>query len=302
MKTFIYIFIILVFFCIYFVKADNIPDNFKAEYNVIYSVKLTNGDIITGLITDITDDKDGKAIKIKTEIGTALIYDYQIYSIYPKENEYKHSHRAFLLPTAEPIGNHMFVGDFELVFFMAGFGISDIFSFTAGRSLIPFVPSRHQITDFDAKFTVYKTYFESDAESFSLAIGANYALANHNNQLVHLYGVSSVDFGRTMLTANVFYKLGARNFYDVYFGTYLFNLIYPNGAFGIGLGLDSQLPGRNDLHVIGELWNIDVTRPTNTAIMLGLRFVNKDFSADFGLALFTQPFIAPFTSFVWTPF
>jgi hypothetical protein len=283
-----------------FVRAE-LPEMFEPERELVYLIRLTNGDLLTGIVVDVLDTEDGKALKVKTEIGTALIYANQISSIYPKTNEYKHSHRAFLLPTAEPIGSHIFAGDFELVFLMAGFGISDIFSFTAGHSFIPFVPARHQLTNFNAKFTLYKMYFEEGPESFSLALGGNFAYANHNNRLAHLYGAATVDFGKTMLTANVFYKLGYENFYDIYFEQYLFNLIYPNGAFGIGLGLDSRLPGRSDLHVIGELWNIDVTRPTNTAIMLGLRFAGKDFSADFGLALFTQPFIAPFMSFVWTP-
>lgn len=279
-----------------------LPDKFEPEDNLIYTIRMINGDLVSGLILDIEESPDGKIVKIKTEIGTAKIYEYQISSIYPKSHEYKHSHRAFLLPTAEPIGNHMFVGDFELAFFMAGFGISDLFSFTAGHSMIPFVPARHQLTNFDAKFTLYRMYFESGAESFAIALGGNLAFANHNNQLVHSYVATSVDFGRTLLTANVFYKLGSKDIYDIYFNQYLFNMIYPNGAFGIGLALDTELPNRKDFHVIGELWNIDVTRPTNTAIMLGIRHFNKNFSADFGLALFTQPFIAPFISFVWTPF
>jgi len=241
-------------------------------------------------------------LKIKTEIGNATIYDEQIFDIIMKIKEYKNAHRVFLMPTAEPIGSQHYLGNFELVMFQLGFGISDFFSFHASRTFIPLVTSQQQITNFNAKFSIFKMGFEENARSISFALGGNYALVNYNNPIVNIFGTTSIDFGRTLLTANVLYKSGARDYYDVYFEEYYFQLYYPNGAFGIGLGLDSKLPNRNDLHIIGEIWNIDITRPTHTAILLGLRYCNTSFSADFGFAFFTQPFVAPFASFVWTPF
>lgn len=276
--------------------------DFKYDASTVYSIKLTNGDLITGLITEIFDDGEGYSLRIKTELGNAVIFDNQIYDIYIKSREYKHAHRVFLMPTAEPIGKDYFIGSYELVLFMAGFGISDIFSFTAARSFIPTIASRYQISNFNAKFTLYKLAFTEVAKSVSIALGGNYMLINHNNQLLHIYNSTSVDFGRTMLTANIFYKAGNKEFHDIYFDTYYVDMYYPNGAFGLGLGLDTKFPRRNDIHFIGELWNIDVMNPTKSALMLGLRICNTSISADFGFSFFTQPFIAPFASFVWTPF
>jgi hypothetical protein len=50
------------------------------------------------------------------------------------------------------------------------------------------------------------------------------------------------------------------------------------------------------------LWNSDITKPSNSGILLGFRIGNSNVSADFGLAIFTTPYFIPFTSFVWTPF
>jgi hypothetical protein len=275
---------------------------FEPDDKTVYMVKLNNGDMLTGLITDVFTDEAGMGIKIRTEIGNAVIYDDQIYDIIMKIKEYKHASRIFIMPTAEPISSNHYLGAFELVLFQLGVGISDYFSFTAARSVLPTVAPRQQISNFDAKVSVYKMGFEKNARSLSFAIGGNLAFINHNNQLWHTYLNTTVDFGRTLITANVFYKAGARDYYDVHFDQYDYQLYYPDGSFGLGLGFDSKFPKRNDLHVIGEVWNIDVARPTHTMILLGLRICNTTFSADFGLMFFTQPFVAPFASFVWTPF
>jgi hypothetical protein len=68
------------------------------------------------------------------------------------------------------------------------------------------------------------------------------------------------------------------------------------------MGIDTEISGRHGLHFIGELWNSDVNQPTNSGVLLGLRLFNSGFSADFGVAFFMQPFVAPFASFVITPF
>ena len=275
---------------------------FEPKPNTVYLVKLNNGDMLTGLISEVFEDDYGMGIKIKTEIGNAIIYDEQIYDIILKVKEYKHANRIFLMPTAEPISSNHYLGDFELVFFQLGIGISDYFSFTAGRSVIPTIISSQQISNFDAKVSVYKMGFTQNARTLSFAFGGNLAFVNHNNQIWNAYFNTTVDFGRTLVTANVFYKAGARDYYDIHFSNYDFQLYYPNGAFGLGLGFDSKLPRRNDLHVIGEVWNIDIARPTHTMFLLGMRICNTTFAADFGVMIFTQPYIAPFIGFVWTPF
>ena len=300
----LFLYIALISLCICSALADqSILDDFKPKYGSLYLVRLTNGDLLSGYLTEMSIDADSVTfIKIKTLIGTATVYDYQISDIILKEDEYKHSHRVYLLPTAEPIKSNHFLGNYELVFFYLGFGISDFFSFTAGRSVIPNIPSYQQLSVANAKFTVYQDSFDSLAKGIYLAVGGNLAWLNHNNQLAHLYGVSTIDFGRTKLSANLFYKIGAQDYYILNFWNYSQPLIYTNGAFGLGLGLDSKLPQRNDIHIIAELWNNDIAKPTHTTILMGLRICNTTFSADFGLSFFAQPFIAPFVSFIWTPF
>jgi hypothetical protein len=100
----------------------------------------------------------------------------------------------------------------------------------------------------------------------------------------------------------MFYKAGSDDYYKVRMGANSIDMNYADGSFGLGIGIDSRFSSMHDLHFIGELWNSDVTRPTHSAVMLGLRLCSSNFSADFGLSFFTQPFVAPFCSFVWTPF
>jgi hypothetical protein len=114
--------------------------------------------------------------------------------------------------------------------------------------------------------------------------------------------VATAALSRTSLTAAIFYKGGSKDIYRIRMANNALDLTYGDGAFGLGLGLDTKLSRMHDLHFIGELWNSDATKPTNTGVLLGLRLCNSSFSADFGLSFFTQPFIAPFCSFVWTPF
>jgi hypothetical protein len=269
-----------------------------------YTVRLTNGDVISGFITQmITDRNEGDGIEMQTPLGTAVIYESQISNIRLKESAYRHSHRVFLLPTAEGIKDNYFIGNFELLFLYAGAGIGDWFSITAGRSIIPGIASYQQISVVNAKFTVFNQDFDTLGRKLLIAVGGNYGWANDANKLYHLYGVGTFKLSRTSLTANVFYKLGSVDYYNLSFGNSgLIPMRYNNYAWGIGLGMDTQLPTWESVHVIGELWNNDITSPSKTGILLGLRICNTAFSADFGLTVFTQPFLAPFVSFTWTPF
>lgn len=266
-------------------------------------IRLVNGDIITGVITDVfSSENEGAGIKILTELGKATIYLNQIADIRIKDDYYRHNHRVFLLPTANPIKNNHFIGSFELLFLYFGAGISDIFSITAGRTIVPQVTSSQQISIINAKFTFLSMEFDSVARMVNLAVGGNLGFANHNNRFQHLYVVSTVRLYKTELTGSVYYKIGSDDFNFISYGNNSLELKYPNGSFGLGLGLDTEIPRMKGFHFIGELWNIDVERPTNTALVLGLRLCNTKVSADFGFALFTQPYIFPFVSFVWTPF
>ena len=285
-------------------RADSdIFKDLKAGESREYVIRLTNGDVITGTIEEfLNDPQEGEGIRYKTELGTGVVFAGQVAEISPKEEEYRHSHRVFLLPTAEPIGKNYFIGDFELLFLYAGFGIGDIFSLTAGRTIVPGISSTEQLSIINAKFTLFQTDFDSLVQQLSFALGGNLGFVNNKNRMVHMYGVATAHFNRTRLSASLFYKNFGSDFYRLNFGQYAQDVRYADGSFGLGLGLDSKISQRHDIHIIGELWNSDVTKPSNTAVMLGARLCNTLISMDFGLAFFTAGYVAPFTSFVVTPF
>jgi hypothetical protein len=295
---------------ILFIVIISATDLYSVEYKNLlpsskqaYIIRLNNGDLFTGYITEmINDPEEGEGIKFKTELGIAKIFFNQITEITLANELYRHNHRVFLLPTAEPIGNNFFVGDFEMLFLYFGFGISDWLSITAGRTIAPIISSNQQISEFDAKFTLYNSPMENVARNLSIAAGANLAFINHDNRFIHLYGVGTINLDRSSLTASVFYKIGSQDFNILNFDNQAVDVTYENGSFGIGLGLDTKFTKRNDLHFIGELWNSNIAKPTNTGILLGFRLCNTNISADFGIAFFTQPLFVPITSFVWTPF
>lgn len=268
-----------------------------------YIIRLRNGDEITGIVSEkFTNDNDEYAIKFKTELGKTTIYDYQVADIRKKEDFYRHTHRVFLLPTAEPIGKNPFVGNFELLLFYGGVGVSDWLSITAGTTIVPTIRRDEQFSTMNVKLTVYDEKFDSMEGKASIAVGGNLAFINHNNNFQHLYAVASFTGYKSIITGGFFFKLGNQNNYEIKFGREFLNMNYLNGSMGVGIGLDSKFSNWNDIHFIGELWNSDIASPTNTAVLLGLRLANTKFSADFGLAFFTQPFAVPVFSFTWTPF
>lgn len=282
---------------------SQIIDKNNIKYDKEYIVRLKNGDIFSGFIAEyVTDEEEGDGIKFKTALGKTTIYFFQIAEINLKEEFYKHTHRVFLLPTAEPISNNHFIGNFELLLFYGGFGIGDIVSVTAGSTVVPTLERKEQFSTLNLKFTVYNERFEDMDSKAAFAIGGNLAFINHNNNFQHLYAVASFTGPKSIITGGFFYKLGTQNNYELKFGREFLNANYFNGSFGVGLGLDTKFASSKDLHFIGELWNTDIASPTNTAVLLGLRLNNTRFSADFGLAFFTQPFAVPVFSFVWTPF
>lgn len=281
-----------------YVEFDELQESEVTEY----ILRLTNGDILTGKIVEITDDEGEPFLKLKSSIGTATIYQNQIVEIRLKEEYYRHNHRVFLMPTAEPIGDNHFVGLFELFFGYAGVGIADVGSITVGRTLIPGIPASDQLTLYNAKATVYTLPNEDKKGALHFAIGGNLATIG-KEAISNIYGVATLVGERSRLTGMMFFKSSGSDVFDINLGNYgVATARYATGSVGIGLGVDAKFSTRYDTHVIAELWNNDVTRPTNTAVLLGLRQSNSDISMDFGLAFFTQPAVAPFVSFTWTPF
>ncbi len=297
-------FVILVFiFSFGFVLAESpLFKNIKANEKDEYYLRLKNGDELSGYIIEIIDNKeDGDGIRFKTEVGKAIIYDFQISELRLKSELYRHNNRLYFMNTAEPINNNHFIGNYELLFLYGGIGLVDVASINFGTSLVP-GQTNDQLTNLNIKFTLLNEPFESMDGKMTLALGSSYSHINKTTEFLHFYGVSTFSGKRSNLSIGLFYKAGLSDIGEIRVFDRLYPFTYGNGSFGLNLGLDTKFTESNDLHFIGELWNSDISKPTNTGILLGLRLTNTKFSADFGMAMFTQPFIAPFFSFVWTPF
>lgn len=279
-----------------------LPDDFEPPQDEVYYIRLITAEEYSGVIREIIEDeKNGTVLKVKLIIGTAEIPIKQIAELRPLEKLYRHNHRIFLLPTADPIGDNYFLGNFELLMLYAGAGY-DRFSVTAGRTVIPGISAAEQGTLFNMKATVYSEKNVSMAGGFTLALGANLAWLNNANRMLHFYGNGTFTMTRTRLTMAMFFKQGAEDFFTISGGRFgNFNVQYPNGAIGLALGFDTKFTAMNDVHFICELWNSDLAKPMNAGALLGLRIANTHVSADFGLSVWTAPAIAPFFSFVWTP-
>ncbi|MCX6154220.1 MAG: hypothetical protein NT007_08670 [Candidatus Kapabacteria bacterium] len=278
--------------------------SYDFKKDIEYEIRFTNGDILTGYYSEFISTSDtttGDAIKFSTNFGKATIYENQVASIFLLNDAYRHNHRIFLMPTAEAIKSNHFVGVYEMLFGYLGVGIDKCISITAGRTLIPMISSKEQITVGDIKVTALTEHYDS-GETMSLAVGANLTFLNHDNKLTHFYINGTYHGNKSIVTAIIFAKTGANDFNTLHFyGNYL-NMIYENGSVGVGLGLDTKLSEWKGIRLIGELWNKSVLVPTDSGVLLGLRTCNTQLAADFGIAFFLQPMFIPFASFSWTPF
>ncbi len=274
--------------------------NFKV--GECYVIRLVNGDLLEGEVVSYVADLEGDGIKFETEIGTGMIYYTQIIDARECNRYYRGSHKYFLLPTAIGIGNNHFFGILEMFFLYAGFGVDDYFSLMAGRSFIPFAYSNQQISLLNFKGSLPKIKFEDILKELQFALGGNLGFANNSNKFIHIYGVATSIFYKSTISFALFYKFGSIDYYTFRYGINAIDFSYPNGSFGLSFGLDTRLPQYKDVHVIGEIWNVDIARPTNSAFFLGIRLCNSSFIADFGLSFFTQPFVVPIVNFQWMPF
>ncbi|MBX3043035.1 MAG: hypothetical protein KIT33_02205 [Candidatus Kapabacteria bacterium] len=301
MKTFFLSILLILIFCE--IKAD-VLDNFVGNANTIYVIRLKNGDLLTGQLIDIIEDSGemGSSIKFRTQIGTTTIYGSEIIEIIIKDDLNRHSHRAFIMPTAEPIGKNHFVGNYMIALFYAGFGIYDYVSVTAGRSVIPTVLRQDQISVLNVKATLYTLDWESMKGGMSIAIGGNLAFINDRNRFSHLFTNITFTGDRTDITGMVFMKTGQDELYEYRFAERVYNSFYANNSFGIGMGLTTKFSERHDLYFVGELWNTDIAKITNTGLIGAIRLQNSSFSADFGLMYFTPFTLIPVVNFIWTPF
>lgn len=280
-------------------------DDVEPNTDTKYVVRLLNGDIVTGPIIETGNDQDGFFIKISTQFGRARIYAKEIAWMEYADGEYRHGHRGYLMPTAIPIGNDHFLGDIEIAFLYAGAGIGNVVSITAGRSFIPTVPSADQVSHVNLKVTVAENengLVEGGKQFY--AVGVTGTWLNASNFLGNVYGVATFTGKRTAISTMLFAKVAGESPMQVRFGTLLdsANVYYANGTIGVGLSMDSRFSDAHDLHFVGELWNNDITRPSNTVLYLGLRLANDRIAMDFGMSVFTAPAVVPTVAFAWTPF
>jgi hypothetical protein len=285
--------------------AERMKEEIRLDPDRQWYVRLVTGDVLTGPILNVERDEQGYAIRIGAVIGRAKIYVKEIAWLEVRDRSYRQRHRAFIMPTAEPIRNDHFVGLWELGFLYGGAGIGDIASITAGRTFVPGLAAADQVSHVNVKATLY------DAPNGIVETGRQYYAAGFagswlgsSNFMGHVYGVATFTGVRSQVSTMFFAKVSGDDFYTVNGGTLFnaFNVNYPTGSVGIGLSMDARLPDFHDLHVIGELWNNDLTRPANTMVFLGVRTANEHVSLDFGLAVVSAPAVIPMVSFCWTPF
>jgi hypothetical protein len=286
--------------------GEGVLDNVEPSGEIIQTIRLESGELLMGFIKDkITSNDKGVGIKFETQFGIITLYELEIAEVLPLSDSYKHNHRVFLLPTAEPIKKNHFIGNVQLLGMWAGFGISDILSVTAVRTFVPNIPSSDQLTYLNAKATVYDYQYPNDPGGLTLAVGGTLTWLNAPNRLTHIFGSATFTRVRSKVTATVFANLSgdSRELFVAQAGTYGNALVrYPGNAIGLGIGLDTRFPGRQDLHFLAEFWNSDLSKPSNSALILGLRATNSSVSFDFGIAVISAPAFLPVVSFAWTPF
>jgi len=286
-------------------QIHDLLEKIEMDDDIIYYIRLTSGDILTGPIREISSDSTGTSIRIYCQIGKARVYIREIEYVGTYEAAYRQKNRTFIMPTAAPIGNDHFIGLWEIAFLYAGVGIADVVSITAGRTFVPSVPSDQQASVVNIKATVYDApngLLEEGKQYY--AVGVNGAWLNDVNFLGHIYGVATFTGRRTSVSTMLFAKIMGKDIYTINGGTLFNNVQFPfaNGAIGVGLSLDSRVNHFHDAHFLAEIWCADITRPASTALFLGLRLNNTNLSSDFGITVAQGPLILPSVAFSWTPF
>jgi hypothetical protein len=276
----------------------------EIDTEVEYYVRLTNGDVVTGFLSDVSADKQGARIQMKMAVATITIYAKDIAWIGTREQAYRSRNRGFVIPTAEPIGNDFYIGVISGAIPTVGFGLFDVGSIVFARSFIPGLSMREQFSLINLKATVYQAengLIEGGRQFY--AIGINGSWINDVNFIGHLYGVGTFTGTRSRVSTVLFSKSFGRDDYTVNLGSLgsSFRFPYASGTFGVGLMIDVRFPEFNDLHAMAELWGVDIARPAQSVFVLGLRKVNTSTTMDFGLGLFPGGIVAPVINFVYTP-
>ncbi len=267
-----------------------------------YLLRLVNGDLLEGVFVGEALVQDSlPAWRFRTLIGTATIARREIAELV--EQDYRHLHRIFLQPTAEPIGPNAFLGLAGLFALYAGIGFQDWLSLVGARTLLPNIPADQQLWALNTKFTLLRSANVLMPGRVSLALGAQLSALNTVNQLLHLYGVASFTGERSHLSVLLMAKAAGPDMLTVRAGSWgSVTFGYATGALGLGIGLDVRLLSRRDLHLLAELWNSDIRSPSRTGLLLGIRLANTFVALDFGIFWFGYPYAIPAANAVCTPF
>lgn len=282
------------------------------DSTIVYTIILNNGDVISGNITTYslktgfnTDSSEIiPYIVLKTFADELIIYEDEIADIIEKNINPSPTAAYFLIPTAHPISENHFLGNYEVLFAFGGVGISDFISITAAYSFIPLTATADQIAIINAKFTIPDIHFQHT--DITLALGGNLAWLNSGNVMLHNFALGTISSNKlhgSNFTIGIFYKYGFQEYpMTIHIFDRLLTLYHPDGAIGLTAGFERKFASRPNFSVIGEIWNANVADAANTGLMLGVRLNSRNFKVDYALSLFTTPFVAPFISFSWLPF
>lgn len=261
-----------------------------------YIVAMKSGDSFRARFLRSTDS----TMIVETEFGTVAIDKRLIDEFIPADGPYLRRPHHFLMPTgsaASRKGVRGLINNYQLGFFYGGIGIGAL-TLTGGFTAIPGLPLSTQLYHVGAKFSVEQN------DEFDLAVGATYSWITTDYPYAHIYGVGTFRLGNGRYSAMAFYRATGERVAPIDVApfnsadTSVITLFY-QGSLGAAFGFDVPLFGRDDIFLLGEIWNNDLNRPGNTVSMLAARVTNEVLSADFGVALFAQPFVVPVMRFSW---
>jgi hypothetical protein len=285
--------------------GDETPlETFDPDPEHVYYVRMNNGDVISGLSTQVKEDGKGNYIELTTINGRVRIYEENIAWIGLYIDSYRADSRGLLIPNAEPIGDDSYIGVTEAVMPTVGVGYTQYLNVVAGRTIIPGIGAQNQFSLINIKSTLYEAengLVEGGKQFY--AVGFNASWLNDVNFIGHVYGVATFTGKRTRVSTMVHWKAVGKEVYTVSSGTLAnsFQFPYINGTLGVGLMMDVRFPELHDVHVLAELWGADLTRPSQSGLFLGLRQTNNQLTYDFGFGLLPRGVLVPIVNFAWTP-
>lgn len=285
--------------------GDEAPlENFDPDPELVYYVRMSNGDVLSGLSTQVKEDGKGNYIELTTINGRIKIYEENIAWIGLYIDSYRADSRGLLIPNAEPIGNDAYIGVTEAVMPTVGIGYTPYLNVVAGRTIIPGIGAENQFSIVNIKSTLYEAengLVEGGKQFY--AVGFNGSWVNDVNFIGHVYTAATFTGKRTRVTTLLHWKAVGKEVYTISSGTLAnrFQFPYINGTLGVALMMDIRFPELHDVHLLGELWGADISRPAQSGLFIGLRQTNNQLTYDFGLGLLPRGVLVPIVNFAWTP-